>query len=309
MSRPLTVLLVEDNPNDSELLLFELRRAGFAPSWQRVDTEEAYIACLNEGLDLILSDFAMPQFSGLRALELLKQKGLEVPFILVSGTIGEDTAVAAMKQGAADYLLKDRLARLAPAVSHALDQGRLRRDRLKAEEAIQRKQNELRVLFDLMPAMIWFKDTKNRILRVNQRVAQAAGKSIEEIEGKDALEIYPQNAAKFFADDMDLIESGTAKLGVVEMFQNLGGKEIWLQTDKVPVHDARGNVIGIFVMAQDITDRKLSELKIREQLAELIRWQNVMLNREDRVQALKAEVNVLLEEQNRPARYANPVVS
>src|ERR1700712_2781809 len=112
MSKLLRVLLAEDNPNDAELLLRELRRAGFELVWDRVDNEADYARRLVGNIDLVISDYEMPQFNGLRALELLKASGLDIPFIIVSGTIGEDTAVAAMKQGAADYLLKDRLARL-----------------------------------------------------------------------------------------------------------------------------------------------------------------------------------------------------
>jgi PAS domain S-box-containing protein len=137
MPQPLKVLIAEDNPADAELMVRELRRAGFEPDWQRVDTEAAYLERLDSGLDLVLSDYAMPQFSGLRALELLKQRGLEVPLIIVSGTIGEDTAVAAMKVGAADYLLKDRLTRLGTAVTHALAESRSRRERRQSDEALR----------------------------------------------------------------------------------------------------------------------------------------------------------------------------
>jgi signal transduction histidine kinase len=119
----LQILIVEDNPNDAQLLVRELRRQEFEFDWERVDAEADFLARLNPKLSLILSDYEMPQFSGLRALELLKQQpGLDIPFIIVSGTIGEDLAVMAMQQGAADYLLKDRLARLGPAVNRALKQ-------------------------------------------------------------------------------------------------------------------------------------------------------------------------------------------
>jgi hypothetical protein len=142
-STPLKILLVEDNPHDAELVLRELRRAGFDFEYQRVDTEEDYLKHLHEGLDLILSDYLMPQFNGLRALELLKERGLDVPFIIVSGSIGEDIAVAAMKQGVADYLLKDRLARLGLSINHALTVGRVRRERRQAENKIQNQLREL----------------------------------------------------------------------------------------------------------------------------------------------------------------------
>jgi two-component system cell cycle sensor histidine kinase/response regulator CckA len=130
-------------------------------------------------------------------------------------------------------------------------------------EDLEQQQTELRVLFDLMPAMIWFKDTKNGILRVNQRVADAAGKSIAEIEGKPSLEIYPVEAAKFYADDLEVIQSGAPKLGIVERIPGSEGKDIWVETGKVPVCDKDGKVFGIVVMAQDITPRMQAEESLR----------------------------------------------
>jgi PAS domain S-box-containing protein len=137
MAQPLKILIAEDNRADAELLLRELRRAGFAPDWHRVETETEYRSHLHAGLDLVLSDFEMPQFSGLAALKILQETGLPIPFILVSGTIGEDTAVLMMKHGAADYLLKDRLARLGQAITHALEQTRLRRQQKETVEALR----------------------------------------------------------------------------------------------------------------------------------------------------------------------------
>jgi two-component system cell cycle sensor histidine kinase/response regulator CckA len=127
------VLIVEDNPADAELLVRELRRAKFEPDWHRVDTEAEYLASLRQDLDIILSDYEMPQFNGLRALALLKQQKLEIPFIIVSGTIGEETAVTAMQQGAADYLLKDRITRLGPAVRRAMKEVEDRGERKRLE--------------------------------------------------------------------------------------------------------------------------------------------------------------------------------
>jgi len=121
MPRKINLLIVEDNPVDGELLVRELRRAEFEVDWQRVDTEKDFLAKLNPTIDLILSDFEMPQFNGLQALRLLKaQPALDIPFIIVSGTIGEELAVSAIKMGAADYLLKDRIGRLGSSVQRAL---------------------------------------------------------------------------------------------------------------------------------------------------------------------------------------------
>jgi PAS domain S-box-containing protein len=133
------------------------------------------------------------------------------------------------------------------------------RELLQTNHTLQQKQTELRVLFDLMPALIWFKDTENRILLVNQRVAESIGKSVAEIEGRPAFEIYPQAAEKSYADDLEVINSGVSKLGIIEMIPGKTGPDLWTQTDKVPYRDKDGNVIGIVVMAQDITERKRLE--------------------------------------------------
>ena len=105
----LKVLILEDRPDDAELILYELRSAGYQPAWKRVDTEESYLDSIGDGLDVILADFNLPQFNALRALQLLNQRRLDIPFIIVSGVISEETAIDCMKLGAADYLLKDRL--------------------------------------------------------------------------------------------------------------------------------------------------------------------------------------------------------
>ncbi len=108
----LRVLIVEDRASDAKLLLHELRQARFVPDWQLVDTEEGYLAHLEPSLDLILTDYTLPQFNALRALIVAAGSQARHPFIIVSGSIGEEIAVAAMRQGATDYLLKDRLARV-----------------------------------------------------------------------------------------------------------------------------------------------------------------------------------------------------
>jgi PAS domain S-box-containing protein len=131
-------------------------------------------------------------------------------------------------------------------------------------QELQQQKTELQLLFDLIPALVFFKDAKNRILRVNQRVAKAAGKSVTEIEGKPTAEIYPQDAEKFYADDLEVIHSRMPKLGIVERFSGGDGRLLWVQTDKVPVFDQDGKIAGILVMAQDITERKWAETALLE---------------------------------------------
>src|SRR5580658_10058597 len=155
MPKPLNILIVEDSPDDTDLALRELRRAGFEPKWKRVETEPDFLAEIDKSPDIILSDYSMPQFSGLRAVELLRKSGLDIPFILISGTVGEDIAVEAMRQGATDYLLKDRIARLGVAVEQALEKKRLRDEAKRVEAALVESQAKFRQLADNITDVFW----------------------------------------------------------------------------------------------------------------------------------------------------------
>jgi diguanylate cyclase len=135
--RSLRVLILEDHPEDAELAVYELRRAGFDPAWRRVEDEAGFKASLDPELDLILADYHQPQFDALRALKVMQEAGLDVPFIIVSGAVGDDLAVAAVRQGALDYVLKDRLGRLGTAVKNAIEQSQLRRRQRLAQAALE----------------------------------------------------------------------------------------------------------------------------------------------------------------------------
>jgi signal transduction histidine kinase len=144
VSVPLHVLILEDRADDAALMLDELQRAGFAPDWKRVETAAAYLDALKAPVDVILADYTLPQFDALTALRLLQASELDIPFIVVTGSVSEEAAVECMKQGAADYLLKDRLARLGSAVAHALEEQRLRAEKRKAETALRESREQLR---------------------------------------------------------------------------------------------------------------------------------------------------------------------
>ncbi|MDO8680794.1 MAG: EAL domain-containing protein [Acidobacteriota bacterium] len=139
MTKPLNALIVEDSENDTELLLRELRRGGYEPIHARVDTPEAMSAEMSaHAWDIVFSDFTMPRFNAFDALALLRKIGLDIPFIIVSGTIGEDRAITAMKAGAHDYILKNNLKRLLPAIERELREARLRQEHREAEITIYR---------------------------------------------------------------------------------------------------------------------------------------------------------------------------
>lgn len=133
MTIPLHILLAEDSTDDAQLIMLQLEQAGLEAEYLRVDNKADFTAALTATIDLILSDYKMPRFNGLQALSILKASGLDIPFILISGTVGEETAVEAIKQGADDYVMKDRPQRLVFATQRALEQKRLRVIASKAE--------------------------------------------------------------------------------------------------------------------------------------------------------------------------------
>ncbi len=140
---PLKILIVEDRETDTELIVRELKKHGFVPSWIRVDTEEDFLRQIHTPLDLISVDAIMPQFSAHRVLTLLNEHQLDIPCIVISGSIGEEEAVAMIRAGASDYLMKDRLGRLGQSIRQVLDQHRLRKEHARAHKALIALNEEL----------------------------------------------------------------------------------------------------------------------------------------------------------------------
>ena len=146
MRVPLRVLLVEDSEDDATLVLLELNRGGWEVAHERVETAEAMIAALAaRPWDMIISDYSMPYFNGMAALAVASKRASDLPFILVSATVGEDVAVHAMKAGANDYLVKGNLRRLGPAVERELREAEIRREARRTEQALRKAHDELAV--------------------------------------------------------------------------------------------------------------------------------------------------------------------
>lgn len=146
MKNKIRVLIIEDNKDDSVLEIDEIRRGGFDIVYEQIETRAAMKKALrNKTWDFIISDYSMPQFSGLDALEELKETGIDIPFVLISGTIGEETAVSAMKAGAHDYIMKNNLSRLVPAFERELKEAELRHQKRQADEALKSSMQSLKI--------------------------------------------------------------------------------------------------------------------------------------------------------------------
>lgn len=193
LDRVVRVLFVEDNPRDADLVCREIQRAGLPAECTRVDNEIDYLLALEGNVDLVLSDYSLPSFEGPRALELLKARRPEVPFILISGSVGEEAAVQMMKQGAADYLLKDRLGRLGQAMRQALAQSHQRREQLSSHERL-REQAEM--LDRAQDAILVLELASRRIRYWNQGAGRVYGWTDAEAVGRTYREIFPEAAAQ-----------------------------------------------------------------------------------------------------------------
>jgi two-component system cell cycle sensor histidine kinase/response regulator CckA len=206
--KPIRVLLVEDSEDDALLIVRELRRGGYVPTWERVEDAPSLRAALSKGAwDVIFSDWTMPEFSALGALGVLKETGLEIPCIIVSGSIGEEAAVAALRAGALDFVAKDMLSRLGPAIERELREKEGRKARQQAEEDLRATNARYRLLFDCSPLPMWVYDTATlAFVAVNEAAIRHYGFSREEFSRLTIADIRPQEDVPSLLDNVARLE-------------------------------------------------------------------------------------------------------
>ena len=265
MKKPLRVLLIEDSEDDALLAVLELRRAGFEPDWSRVETEPDYLAHLEPTLDVILADYHLPQFDVLKALHRLQERGLDIPFIVVTGALGDEAAVECLRQGATDYLLKDRLARLGPAVAHALDLKRVRDDKRRAVEALRQSEERYRSFVTASAQVVWTTDPLGEVDSELPEWQAYTGQTAEEARGLGWMAaIHPEDHARVAEAWRKAYDSRS--LYEVEYRLRLHDgtwRHIWARG--VPVLEPDGHIREFIGTCIDITERKRAEEALRQE--------------------------------------------
>ncbi len=262
----LQVLIVEDSEDDAELMLRELERAGYDVVAKRVETAESMEAALGEAdWDVVLSDYSLPQFDGLAALGLARRLVTDVPFILVSGTVGEDVAVEAMRAGAHDYILKDSLTRLAPAVKREVCEAEVRREHRESERARHESERKLASIFQSAMDGILLSDAETgRLLDGNNAICRMLGYTEQELLQLSIPNIHPQEEVAGVWDELQRQRTGEASLAVDIPMRRKDGSVFYADVNSTVIRlHGQECMLGVF---RDITLRRTSEQKIRRLL-------------------------------------------
>jgi PAS domain S-box-containing protein/putative nucleotidyltransferase with HDIG domain len=258
----LKVLILEDRPTDADLILYELKRSGYSYLHRRVDTREDYLEALAEPIDIILADYNLPQFTAMEALHLLQERGLDIPFIVVTGTISEEAAVETMKQGAADYLLKDRLGRLAQAVQRALQEKQLRDQKRQADIALRLSEDKFSKAFRISPDAISISRLSDgEYIEINEGFSALTGYLPEAVLGRNGL------AFNLWAnlDEQSRFLTAMREYGQVTNMEGIFKKQdgsLWIGLISARIIDVNDQP-SIIAIIRDITERKRAELDLQ----------------------------------------------
>ena len=247
------VLFVEDSADDVELLLRTLHRSGAEPEWRRIETREGLREALEERTwDVALLDYNLPRFGAPEALVLLHELDPDLPAIVVSGTVGAEVAVETMRAGAADYVLKDDLRRLGPAVAREVEDGATRRERRRLEEAFDVSEQRYKALFEQSPVGVVFYDEALRLTECNERLAAMLGVPLEDSLGFDLTTLH--TAALLAALRRPL--AGREGQWVGSFSSKINGAKFHISLSAAPLRAPGGAITGGIAVIEDLTERQ-----------------------------------------------------
>ena len=255
------ILILEDNKADAELAVRELRRADLEFESRIAETKDQFLNGLEEfAPDLILSDYSLPQFTGLDALRILKAAALDIPFVLCTGSLTEEVAVECMREGASDYVLKTSLKRLPTAVLNALAATDARKAKDNAVSALRDSEEKFRSIVETTNEWIWAGNTDGTITYSNPAVAEIIGYNPDEIIGTCVFDLMHKDDVNPLIDTIE--RAVTKKSGwtlQTHRFYNTLGEVRYIESSAVPAFNSRSELIGLRGSARDITQRKIAE--------------------------------------------------
>ncbi len=262
---PLRFVLLEDDAHDAELVQLELARNDVDVEWQLVASECEFKAALHpEPPQLVLADYTLPGFDGLAALKIVQRTCPDVPFIFVSGSLGEERAIEALKSGATDYVLKDRLQRLPAVVRRALTEARERRERRSAEVALEKQRLLLSTLIDSLPETVYAVDTEGRLTVVNRALLDTLGRKREDVLGKRLSEVWPEETVLDIENQgANVLRTGRSLTDQERAWIATDGSIRWYTFTMVPLRD-HGTIAGLVCTVREVTAQKALEQEILE---------------------------------------------
>lgn len=272
MKNELNILLIEDDQNDAEIIQHTLHKGGLRFRLNRVDTETDFLAALQSGnTDLILSDHGLPSFSGFEALATAQKQCPEVPFIFVTGLMGEEKAVETLARGATDYVLKTRLSKLPAVVQRAVREAEERTWLRRQEQALRESQAHFRVLVEgVKEYAIALLDIEGRVASWNVGAEWIFGYQASEIVGQYFSGLYPEAAVMSGAPHRALrLTVADGRFEEEARLLRKGGQEFWANVVITALRDARGALRGLSLITRDITERKRAEAERERLIAEL----------------------------------------
>lgn len=256
MSVPLLALIVEDSEDDALLVMEELRDGGYNLTCERVETKGTLESALDEQRwDIIIADYRLPNFSGLDALKLVRERDPDIPFIIVSGQITEDTAVEAMRSGAQDYVLKDNLARLVPAVEREMREVGIHREHRYTEEALKAEQARTTTILESIADAFIAVDRDWRFTYVNGEAERVLGKDWRSLKCKNAWEEFPKAVESMLLGELQKAISEQVPVTVDLLYEPL---DKWFGVRAYPSPD------GLSVYFRDITERVRAEQELQQ---------------------------------------------
>ena len=268
MMNVLRFLLLEDSPLDAELTQAMLTEGGINCELIRVETGADFLTALEtEDFDLILADYALPSFDGISALEIARNRTPEVPFIFVSAALGEELAIEAMKNGATDYVLKQRLGRLVPSVQRALRSAKERRERQQAEELLQKSEARYRRIVHTSYEGIWMIDSQSRTEFVNQRLSEMLGYPAQEMLGRSMFDFMDHADGIVVEEILKWLKREGSDLKETQL-RCKDGSYIWTLISARAIFSEQNEFLGAIAMLTDISDRKRTESE-RDRLFQL----------------------------------------